>query len=67
MSEGTVLLTKKQVAERLSVTTRTVDKLVASQDGPPSLKIGSCRRFPADALDRWIAEKVAASENRRAA
>ncbi|PPQ30575.1 helix-turn-helix transcriptional regulator [Rhodopila globiformis] len=56
-----VLLTKKMVAARLGCTERTIDNLLNSGDGPPSIKIGGLRRIPAAEFEAWIAAKLAAA------
>ncbi len=52
------LLEKKEVAKRLNCTPRTIDNLVARNEGPPSVKIGRLRRFPEDGLEAWLRAKM---------
>ena len=57
------LLTVGQVAERLSLSARTVWKLCSSGELPPPLKIGGARRWRESDISRYI-EALAESQKR---
>jgi predicted DNA-binding transcriptional regulator AlpA len=48
------LITKTDVAQRLGVSTRTVEKLVAACKFPPPLKLGKSAMWAADVVERWL-------------
>jgi excisionase family DNA binding protein len=52
------LLTVKDVAESTRLSETTVKKLIRCGD-LASLKIGACRRVPADALETYLSELAA--------
>ncbi len=58
-----VLLTKAEVADRLGVSPRTVDRWV-EQNRVPHLYLGdrSMLRFPVDAIDEWWRRKMEAGQ-----
>ncbi len=45
---------KKDVADKIGISIRTLDRWVADGAGPPSVKIGGLALFPAEELDDWI-------------
>jgi hypothetical protein len=47
-------LKPKEVAERLSITTRTLSNKKATGSGPPFLKMDGVVRYPVDGLERYI-------------
>ena len=47
-------LKPKEVAERLSITTRTLSNKKAIGSGPPFLKMDGVVRYPVDGLERYI-------------
>lgn len=49
------LLTVKQLANELSVTTRTVYNWI--NDGMPSIKVGYHNRFDIDVVMKWFEEQ----------
>jgi len=49
----TQLLDKKQIALKLGVSTRTVDRLIAEAE-LPHYKIGGQYRFDPDAVGEWL-------------
>lgn len=53
-----MLLTTREVAARLRCSERTAERLRLQGDGPPFVKFGATVRYPLDALDRWLAERV---------
>ena len=52
-----LLLPADEVARRLSLGRATVYSMIASGE-LPSMTIGSARRVPTEALQKWIAEHV---------
>lgn len=46
------LFTKAQLAERLVVSTRTVDRLI--KKGLPAIRVGSVHRFDWSDVTRWL-------------
>ena len=46
------MLTKKELAEKLSVSVYTVDRLIAK--GMPRVKVGSCVRFEYEEVVKWL-------------
>ena len=55
-AQGQQFLTKKQLANLLQITERTVDRWVASGIVPPEtrLTVGGCVRFRSKAIAAWI-------------
>lgn len=49
------MLTRKELAERMRVTTRTVDRQV--KNGMPYIKFGGSIRFDLDAVMKWLEEQ----------
>lgn len=66
LEEQEKLMNKKQVAELLDVTPRTVERMIDS--GLPSILIGGQRRFDPAQLHRYFSRKnpLAARERARA-
>lgn len=56
------LLTRAEVGERFGLTTRTIDKLIASGQ-LESLKIGRSRRIPEEAVESFVAAKREGKSN----
>lgn len=52
-----MLLTIKDVAERLAVTTKTVQRLYRKNEFPPIVKIGRLVRFTEEDIDNYIDAK----------
>ncbi len=50
----TTLIGKADVAQRLGVSTRTIEKLVASAKFPPPLKLGKTAMWASEVVDRWL-------------
>jgi excisionase family DNA binding protein len=48
------LYTKREVAMRVRISERTLDRLIAKGTGPAITRIGSRVLFRADLLARWI-------------
>jgi hypothetical protein len=53
------LLSKHQTADRLGISVRSLDRMLAAGDGPPSVCLGRRRLFDPDRLDRWVWLKTA--------
>jgi excisionase family DNA binding protein len=51
---GPALLTVKQVAMMLGVSSRTIHRLVASGDLPGPVKVGSASRFPCSEIEEYL-------------
>lgn len=62
-------LTADQVSERLHVPPRTLETWRAAGDGPPWLRLTDRRngpvRYPRDAMDRWLSERMEATASKR--
>jgi excisionase family DNA binding protein len=54
-----LLLTPEQACESLGISRAMGFKLIARGE-LPSVKIGRCRRVPAEALAHWVKQQVAA-------
>jgi excisionase family DNA binding protein len=54
VAESRTLLTKRVVARRLGVCSRTVERLVAAGTFPKALMVGSARRWEPSDVDRFI-------------
>lgn len=52
------LLTLKQAAQRLAISRRTLERLIASGQFPPPLKIGRSSRVAVDDVQTYIAQLV---------
>ena len=48
------IITRREAAERLRVSMRSLDKLVAEGAGPPAIRIGGRVLFTEDALAAWV-------------
>ncbi|MFJ4759525.1 helix-turn-helix domain-containing protein [Kocuria marina] len=51
------LMTCREVAEVLKVPVSTVQQWSLRGEGPPSFKIGKHRRFDAEMMARWLADR----------
>jgi len=47
-------LTKNQLAEQLRRSTRTIDRMALSGDGPPPTKIGRTTLYRREAVLEWL-------------
>jgi excisionase family DNA binding protein len=54
------LLTPRQCAARLNISRAQLYKILASPNGPRSIKIGRSRRIRSRDLDRWVEEQLSA-------
>lgn len=52
------LLDRKTVAERLDVSPRTLDRMVAAGEFPIPVRICNRPKWPVEVVDRWFDEKV---------
>ena len=63
---GAVMLTRRQVADILSVSCKQLAEMAAVRQGPPFCKLGPARnsavRYPAAMLQTWIDEHMVASK-----
>lgn len=53
------LLRAEDVMMLLGISRSGLDRLIASGEGPPSIRVGRLRRWPAAAVKEWIATKLA--------
>ena len=51
---GTIYLNTREAAERLGLSTRTLDRYRVSGDGPVFLKFGGRVRYLIEDLDAWV-------------
>lgn len=58
------LLTVHETAQQLSLSTRTIWKLVATGDFPQPLRIGGARRWRESDLTRYVERLTAARDHR---
>ena len=54
---GEELLTKKQIAQSLKLSTRSIDRKIAQGEFPKGMKIGSLVRWPKVLVDKWISDQ----------
>lgn len=59
MSTATRDRSREEVCALIGVSIRTLHTMVQRGQAPPSYLIGGRRLFPADQLERWLAEKRA--------
>jgi len=52
------LLTAREAAEALAVQVETFRRLCIQGDGPPFVVVGHRKRFPEDALAKWIRSRL---------
>jgi predicted DNA-binding transcriptional regulator AlpA len=57
-----VMLNEVEMAEFLCISVSTLRKSRLTKQGrkrmPPSVKIGKCVRYPREAAEKWIAERL---------
>lgn len=53
----TEYLISAEVAEKLRVTTKALTYWRATNQGPPSVKIGSSIRYPRAEFEQWLADQ----------
>jgi prophage regulatory protein len=59
----TTFLTPKQVAQRIALSRSSLDRLVAAGEFPRPIKLTERRlAYSADAVERWMAERLAEAE-----
>ena len=66
MTEAKEYLRPAQVGEIIGWTLSTLANYRCSGDGPPYVKVRNRVLYPADDLDRWIADQADKSENKEA-
>jgi excisionase family DNA binding protein len=54
---GEELLTKKQIAQVLKLSARSIDRKIAQGEFPKGMKIGSLVRWPKALIDKWISDQ----------
>lgn len=54
---GGELLTKKQIAHSLKLSSRSIDRKISRGEFPKGMKIGSLVRWPKSLVDNWVREK----------
>lgn len=59
MSTPVQLIFKSAVAERLVVSERTIEKLVATRKFPPPLKLGKNAMWAQNVVERWLEQALA--------
>lgn len=56
------LLTKRQLAELLKISTRSIDRKIAEGEFPPGIKLGAGKggavRWPRSVYEEWVAERA---------
>jgi helix-turn-helix protein len=57
-------LTRKELAEALSVSIRTVEAWALRREGPPYLIVGGKALYPLDWLDTWLDAQPRGGEER---
>jgi predicted DNA-binding transcriptional regulator AlpA len=50
--------TATEVAEMLGVTTKHLASLRKKDEGPPYIRVGEAVRYPDDAFNEWLAQKM---------
>jgi len=63
MTSPVQLIFKSSVAERLGVSERTIEKLVAARKFPPPLKLGKNAMWAQDVVERWLEQALAPQIN----
>jgi len=51
------LLTKREVAQLLRISERTLERLTETGEGPPSLKFGRSRRWLRRDVEQWLEQQ----------
>lgn len=59
------LYSQDDVAERLGISTRTLERYRVAGDGPRFVKMGRLVRYRADDLDAWLAGRARSSTSER--
>jgi predicted DNA-binding transcriptional regulator AlpA len=60
--EPFALLTEAEAAKRLSVSQRTLQRLVYRGSGPPRVQLGKRVAYPLDGLIAWARQRTVTSE-----
>lgn len=61
MTQGSIYLSTREAAAHLGLSTRTLDRLRVSGDGPVFLRFGSRVRYLREDLDTWAMKRRRAS------
>ncbi len=61
------LLKKSEVSSITGLSPRTLERLEADGNGPPTMRVGRAVRFPSDGLEKWMRDRVAACQVKDAA
>ncbi len=56
------LLSAKQLAERLGISLRLLEQLIARGQVPPCIRLGRLRRWSPLQVDKWIEEQIQIQE-----
>ena len=56
VTDKVLLITRQEVAQRINVGLRTIDKMV-KHNAIPFIKVGRLVRFCPDRLDNWVQDK----------
>lgn len=62
-TKPTLLLTPQQAAEALAISPRKLWGMTASGE-IPHIRLGRCKRYPVDDLQRWIDEQKKGGDSR---
>jgi excisionase family DNA binding protein len=62
-----MLLTPREMAERLNCSTRKLERDRLTGAGPPYVKLGALIRYPEDELDAWLKSRIRRSTSEVAA
>ena len=57
-------LTKRELAEQLGMSVRTVDRMALNGEGPPPTRIGRKTLYRRDAVLEWLREREAPAPGR---
>lgn len=63
MSSPVQLILKSAVAQRLGVSERTLEKLVAARQFPPALKLGKNAMWAQNVVERWLEQALLPQES----
>jgi predicted DNA-binding transcriptional regulator AlpA len=59
---GEQLLTKRQLAQKLQVSMRSIDRRISQGEFPRGLKVGSSVRWRSSIIDAWISSNCPAEK-----
>lgn len=58
---GTAYLRRQDLAERLGISIRTIERWAVHGDGPPMVAVGNMRFYPEADLEDWLRRRLIAS------